>query len=136
MTDSTAFHLNWHPNLTPLTVDEVAAKFKLLDLRAALADYIQHIQDLQSSTFKIGQRRLSRADTELPFSHLQVWHSTHIQVQSINSTDASIPHRVCAEPPSPEWPFGRYDTVLLSDGSAPGQGLHGMAWFSVVTLEI
>jgi len=26
-------------------------------------------------------------------------------------------------------PFGRYDTVLLSDGSAPGQGLRGISQF-------
>ena len=38
----------------------------------------------------------------------------------------SAPRRLCAEPPSPEWPFGRYDTALLSDGSTPGRGLQGM----------
>ena len=43
--------------------------------------------------------------------------------------DASIPVKVCAEPPSPEWQFGRYDTVLLSDGSPPGRGLHGTILF-------
>jgi hypothetical protein len=124
-TDSTAFHLNRRPNLALLTVDEVAAKFKLPDLRAALADYIRHVRDLQSSMFKIGQRRLSHADAELPFTHLRVWYSTRIQVQSIDSTDPTVPRRVCAEPPSDEWPFGRYDTVLLSNGSTPGQGLYG-----------
>ena len=128
-TGSTAFHLNRRPDLAPLTVDEVAVKFRLPDLRAALADYIRHVQDLRSSMFKIGQRRLSRANTELPFTHLRVWYSTRVQVQSIDSTDVSVPHRVCAEPPSLEWPFGRYDTVLLSDGSAPGRGLHGMLSF-------
>ena len=128
-TESTAFHLNRRPDLAPLTVDEVAVKFRLPDLRAALADYIRHVQDLRSSMFKISQRRLSRANAELPFTHLRVWYSTRVQVQSIDSTDVSVPHRVCAEPPSPEWPFGRYDTVLLSDGSAPGRGLHGTLSF-------
>lgn len=54
-TDTTGFHLNRNPDLLPSTVDEVAIKFKLPDLRAALADYIQQMWDLQSSTFKIGQ---------------------------------------------------------------------------------
>lgn len=125
---STAFRLNWHPDLTQLTVDEVAVKFKLPDLRPALADYIRRARDLQSPTFKIGQRRSARANAELPFSHLRVWHSVRIQVQSTDSADTSDPRRVCAEPPSLDWPFGRYDTVLLSDGSTPGQGLNGMAF--------
>jgi hypothetical protein len=115
--ESTAFHLNRRPDLARLTVDEVAVKFNLPDLRPALADYIQRARSLQSSMFKIGQRRFSSADAELPFSHLRVWYSARVQVRSTDSTDLSDPRRVCASPPSPEWPFGRYDTVLLSDGS-------------------
>ena len=125
--ESTAFHLNRHPNLVELTVDEVAVKFKLPDLHPALADYIRHARELQSPTFKIGQRQSARTNAELPFSHLRVWYSARVQVRSTDSMDVSDPQRVCAEPPSLEWPFGRYDTVLLSDGSAPGQGLHGAA---------
>jgi len=126
-TDSTAFCLNRHPDILQLTVDEVAAKFKLPDLRPALADYIRHARDLQLSTFKIGQRRFSPTNADLPFSHLQVWYSARVQVRSTDSTDTTVPRRVCAEPPSSAWPFGRYDTVLISNGSTPGQGLHGMA---------
>ena len=124
-TDTTGFHLNRRPDLSPSTVDEIAAKFKLPDLRPALSDYIQHMRDIRSSTLTIGQRRLSPADALLPFSHLKVWHSAHVQVWSVDSMDVSIPCQVCAEPSSPEWPFGRYDTVLLSDGSTPGKGLRG-----------
>jgi hypothetical protein len=50
-------------------------------------------------------------------------------VQSTDATDVSIPIKVCTEPPSPEWPFGRYDSVLLPDGSATGQGLSGTFLF-------
>lgn len=125
-TKSTAFHLNRRPDLGPLTVDEVAIKFKLPDLRSAIADYLHRVRDLQPSPFKIGHRQLSRADAELPFTHLRVWYSTRVQVQSTDSMDSSIPIKVCAEPPSTSWPFGRYDTVLLPDGSTPGQGLLGM----------
>jgi len=132
--ESTAFHLNRHP-VIELTVEEIAVKFKLPDLRPALADYIRHACELRSSTFKIGQRRFARANAELPFSHLRVWYSARVQVRSTDSMDASDPRRVCAEPPSLEWPFGRYDTVLLSDGSTPGQGLHGAASPSVLVIS-
>jgi hypothetical protein len=64
-----------------------------------------------------------------------VWYSARVQVQSTDSADASDPRRICAEPPSLEWPFGRYDTVLLSDGSAPGQGLRGAASSSVPVIS-
>lgn len=128
--ENTAFHLNRHPNLVESTIEEVAVKFGLPDLRPALADYIQRTRNLQSATFKIGQRRSAHSKPELPFDRLRVWYSVRIQVRLTDSADVSDVRRVCAEPPSPDWPFGRYDTVLLSDGSAPGQGLHGMtsAW--------
>jgi hypothetical protein len=129
-TNSTAFHLNRNPDLAPQTIDEVAVEFNLPGLRAALAEYIQRTRDLQSSTFKIGQRQLSRANAELPFTHLRVWYSVRVQVRSTDSADMSVPVKVCAEPPSPEWSFGRYDTVLLSDSSRPGRGLRGMVFFS------
>ena len=126
-TDTTAFHLNRYPDLPSLTIDEVAVKFKLPDLQAALSDYIRRMRDLQLSTLTIGQRRISPTDAELPFSDLQVWYSAHVQVQlADSSTDVSTPCRVCAEPPSSKWPFGRYDTVLIFDGSEPGQGLQGI----------
>lgn len=124
-TETTAFHLNRRPDLKPLTIDEVAIKFNIPDLRAAIADYLKRAQELQSSRFKIGQRQLSRADADLPFTHLRIWYSARVQARSTDSTDASIPIKVCAEPPSSEWQFGRFDTVLLSDGTTPRRGLYG-----------
>ena len=128
-TDMTGFHLNRRPNLPPSTVDEIADKFKLPDLRAALSDYVRHMRALRSSTLIIGQRRLSPADAELPFSHLRVWYSAWVQVRLADSTGVSNPGRICAKPPSPEWPFGRYDSVLISNGSTPGKGLRGTFYF-------
>ena len=135
-TNSTAFHLNRHPDLGPLTIDEVAVKFNVPDLRPALADYIRRARDLQSSTFKVGQRLLSHTNAALPFTHLRVWYSARVQVRSTDATDTNIPIKVCAEPPSPQWPFGRYDTVLLSDGSKPGRGLSGMYLILIVAPSI
>jgi hypothetical protein len=69
-TETTAFRLNRLPSLRKVTVDEIATKFKIPDLRAALADYIRRARDLHSTIFKIGQRRTSPLDTDLPFTHL------------------------------------------------------------------
>ena len=99
-TDDTAFHLNRRPDLGPLTVDEAAVKSNLPDLCMAIADYIQRARDLQSSTFKIGQRQVSRANADLPFTHVRIWYSARVQVRSTNFADTTIPIKVCAEPPS------------------------------------
>jgi len=124
-TEKTAFQLNFHPSLSSVTVDEAAITFKLPDLRPALADYIRRSRDLRSSTFKIGQRRLSPPDAILPFTHLHVWYSVRMQMRSSDATGLTDPQRVSAMPAVDNWPFGRYDTVLLSNGAALGPGLGG-----------
>jgi hypothetical protein len=124
-TETTAFQLNFHPSLSSITVDEAATKFKLPDLRPALADYIQRSRDLRSPTLKIGQRRSSPPGAILPFTHLQVWYSVRIQTHSSDAPGLTDPQRVRAMPVTDDWPFGRYDTVLLSNGTALGPGLGG-----------
>lgn len=124
-TETTAFQLNFHPSLPTITVDEAAIKFKLPDLRPALADYIQRSRELRSPVFKIGQRRSSPPDAALPFTHLRVWYSVRMQMRSSDITGLTDPQRVSATPVTNDWPFGRYDTVLLSNGMAPGPGLGG-----------
>jgi len=125
-TNTTAFQLNRLPSLKKTTVDEIAIKFKIPDLRPALADYVRRARDIHSTTFKLGQRRASPLDADLPFTHLEVWYSVRMQMQTTDATDITTPQRVCALPPSKEWPLGRYDTVLLSNGTSPGPGLGGM----------
>lgn len=124
-TDTTAFQLNFHPSLAKITVDEAATKFKLPDLRAALADYIRRSRDLQSPAFKIGQRRSSPPNAAIPFTHLRVWYSVRMQMRSSDAAGLTDPQRVRAMPATDGWPFGRYDTVLLSNGTMPGPGLGG-----------
>ena len=128
-TKTTAFRLNRHPSLKKSTVEEVAIKFNIPDLRPALADYIRRARDLGSAIFKIGQRRTSPSDATLPFTHLYVWYSVQVQVQTTDAIGTTTPQRLCALPPSEGWPFGRYDTVLLSDGTPSGPGLGGTNQF-------
>jgi hypothetical protein len=124
-TETTAFQLNRRPNLKKATVDEIAIKFNIPDLRPALADYVCRARDLHSATFRLGQRRISPPGADLPFTYLNVWYSARMQVQTTDGIGTTAPQRMCAVPPSGEWPFGRYDTILLSDGTTPGPGLGG-----------
>ena len=124
-TDTTAFRLNFRPSLPSITVDEAAIKFKLADLRPAFADYVCRSRDLQSSTFKIGQRWTSPPDAALPFTHLRVWYSVRMQMRSSDADGLTDPQWVSAMPAANDWPFGRYDTVLFANGTAPGSGLGG-----------
>jgi len=61
----------------------------------------------------------------LPFTHLRIWYSVRMQMRSTDATGLTDPQRVSAMPPTTDWPFGRYDTVLLSNGTTPGPGLGG-----------
>ena len=134
-TKTTAFQLNRLPSLRKVAVDEIATKFKIPDLRAALADYIRRARDLRSTIFKLGQRRTSPSDADLPFTHINVWYSARMQMQTTDATGTTTPQRMCALPPSEEWPFGRYDTVLLSNGTPFGPGLGGMGQFYTLLMH-
>ena len=116
-----------------MTVDEVTSKFKIPDLRPAIADYIRRTQDLRSPIFQIGQRRSSPPNAELPFTHLQVWYSVRMQMCTSDAEGITDPQRVCAAPPSDNWPFGRYDTVIVSNGTEPGPGFGGTAQLLILS---
>ena len=124
-TKTTAFQLNFRPSLPFIPIDDAATKFKLPDLRPALADYIHRLRDLRSSTAKIGQRQVSPPNAALPFTHVQVWYSVRMQMRLSNATGLTDPQRVSAMPATGDWLLGRYDTVLLSNGTAAGPGLGG-----------
>jgi hypothetical protein len=134
-TDTTAFQLNYCPNILSATVEEVASMFRLPDLRPALANYIHRARDLCAPTLKIGQRCSSPLDAELLFTHLQVWHSVRMQMQTSDAEGVTDPQRVSAAPPSSDWPFGRYDTVLISNGAEPGPGLGGTVFYPSPTIN-
>ena len=134
-TDTTAFQLNYRPSIPSATVEQVASMFRLPDLRPALADYIRRARDLHTSTFKIGQRHSSPPDAKLPFTHLQVWYSVRMQMQTSDAEGVTDPQRVSAAPPSSDWPFGRYDTVLISNGTEPGPGLGGTVFYPSPTIN-
>lgn len=135
-TNTTAFQLNFRPSIPSITIDEAASQFKIPDLRLAIADYIRRARDLRSPVFRIGQRRSSPPNAELPFTHLRVWYSVRMQMRTSDAEGLTDPQRVCAAPPSDDWPFGRYDTILISNGTKVGPGLAGIIYSTSSTLML
>ena len=48
-----------------------------------------------------------------------------MQTRSSDAAGLTDPQHVSAAPATDDWPFGWYDTVLLSNGMALGPGLGG-----------
>lgn len=131
-----AFHLNYTPDISRITVDQAAEMFCLPDLRPALADYISRFNGKDNhSRSLIGGRRHAQPDATLPCKNLRVWYSFRMQTKSMggsNDNGIALSQKVGAVPKKgnlPDWPLGRFDTVLLSDGAQAQtdkiRGLHG-----------
>ncbi|KAI5987306.1 hypothetical protein EDD15DRAFT_2389609 [Pisolithus albus] len=124
---TTAFHLASRPKMTNIDVDRAAELYGLPDFKPAMADYLaRHHHNL---THTIRGRRRATPDCQLPFDHIQIW--SKIRIQSYSSYDLKmlLPSQgLHVSPPTVNWLFGRYDSVIISrDGNKdwPHSGLHG-----------
>ena len=127
-----AFNLGRRPDIPRISVDLLAEKYELPDLRPALLDFLSKWTK-NVSVYRIGGRRQSRVDDQLPFDDLAVWYSIRLQTHSLDDPGSSItePRRLVARPPCDSWPLGRYDSVIFSHdstnpSSSPDIGLDGM----------
>ena len=124
----TAFHLTRDPSFKQMTVDAVAQKFGLPDLRPSLADYLQRVTG-NPAVYLIGGRRRALCECSLPFEMLQVWSNVCIQSKAYhNRNEVLPPQTLSAAPCSESWPLGRYDGVLVNtdpDMHWPWSGLKG-----------
>jgi hypothetical protein len=124
-----AFHLNRRPDITRVSVDSLAEKYKLPDLRPALLDFLaNHLQN--PLVHQIGGRRRTQVDTQLPFNDVMVWFSLRVQTRSSDGDSVTEPRRLTVMPPCDSWPLGRYDAMLFIHDSAnltpsPDVGLEG-----------
>ena len=124
-----AFNLNRRPDITRISLDDLAKEYRLQDLRPALLDFLSnHSQN--PSVHHIGGRRRTRVDSRLPFNEVMVWFSLRLQTRSIDDGSVNEPRRLMAKPPCDLWPQGRYDTMLFVHNSAssapsPDVGLDG-----------
>ena len=124
-----AFNFNRKPDIPQISIDSLAEKFNLPDLRPALLDFFsQHL--LNPSVYRIGGRRRAWPNTQLPFRRVMVWYSFRVQTQGLDDGLVTEPRRLNATPPCDVWPLGRYDAALFvhdcaNHERAPGLGLDG-----------
>ncbi|KAJ7302442.1 hypothetical protein DFH08DRAFT_1089772 [Mycena albidolilacea] len=140
---STAFSLNRTPHLTRISIEDAAELFRLPDLRPALGDFFNRLQDRRSPDIPvIGGRRRCRPDCALPFTELDVWFGVRVQVMSPHSYKSSplAAQNLQARPPNSEWPYGRFDTVLLCNDKTsawPGGGFReGLRGHTVAQIRL
>ncbi len=129
-----AFHLTRDPSCKRLTIAEVAEKYNLPDLWAALGDFL-HRMDIEPMADKkafirsIGGRRLAPDDCPLPFTHLEVWERVRLQSKHYFFPHAVLPAQtVNASPPTSANPFGNSDAVIANLDPAqewPTSGMNG-----------
>jgi hypothetical protein len=136
-----AFHLNRDASFKQMTVDEVADRFNLPDLRPSLADFMQCTIKEKPSLYQVGGRRKATSGCPLPFDKLEVWSSFRIQTKSYHDLQKVLPPQtVMASPPSDEWPLGRYDAVLVNTGPNmqwPWSGIKGELYvFPIINIMI
>jgi hypothetical protein len=128
-----AFNLNRKPDIPKISIDALAQLYNLPDLHPALLDFYEHPQN--PSIHRIGGRRRTWANNQLPFENVMVWYSLRVQTQSMDDGSLSDPRRLNAMPPSDLWTLGRYDTALFVHDStnvtiSPEVGLDGMFFWT------
>ncbi|KAJ7029673.1 hypothetical protein C8F04DRAFT_1187525 [Mycena alexandri] len=136
--NTTAFHLNCHPAGRQMDVETAGTRFRVPDLRAALATYLHRQTGL---TLAIGGKRPSLRNHFLPFEKIEIWKNIHIQSRSFHDANKIlVPETVNAAPPSDmvdgapsdgsNWKVGRADAVIVNTDAQyewPRSGLNGHA---------
>ncbi|KAG1856780.1 hypothetical protein F4604DRAFT_1931785 [Suillus subluteus] len=126
-TSVAAYHLGYGPTLTKMTVDTAADHFLLPDLCPAISDYLDHIE--ANNDFPISGRRRAHPGCPLPFECIQTWCKMRIQSKNFHDANRLEPSQaILAEPPSKNWPYGQYDSVLINTDKIskwPKCGLEG-----------
>jgi hypothetical protein len=121
----TAYHLCKEPHWEKALIKDVAIKYQLPDLHAALGDYI--LLKLNDKDRR-GIRRSSNA-CPLPFERVHVWQSVKLQMKSPSDPNVIMPPKtVQAIPPTTEKPHGWCNTVLFvnSKEDAFSTGIEGV----------
>ena len=128
---SAAVNLSYSPSLRRISIDKAARMFGLPDLRAALADFLQH-ETLHGADFvhPIGGQRRASMYSNLLFTELQVWYKIHLQNKPIHGNTNVLPAQTvfCSPPSGNTWSAGCYNVAILNvDGHSkwPESGLQG-----------
>ncbi|KAF9523038.1 hypothetical protein CPB83DRAFT_899162 [Crepidotus variabilis] len=112
--DNVVVHLSRDPPLKRMSVDDATSLFNLPDLRPALVDYLNRLRP-DGFVTNIGGRRLARQDSELPFTHIEVWKKLRLQTKAYHFPHGLLsPVTINAEPPSLAWPQEHVNSVILN----------------------
>ncbi|KAG1879921.1 hypothetical protein F4604DRAFT_1880050 [Suillus subluteus] len=134
----TAFHLAYSPSIRTITINEVAVKFGLPDLRAALVDFLyREATHGQHHVHSIGGGQRADPHVQLPFDNLQVWFKLCLQNTDFHENSNIEPAQTLnCIPPCDTWPCGHFDPVIANTEVGflwPASGLQG-AFLHVVRL--
>jgi len=128
-TSTTAFHLATKLNHC-MTVDEAAIHFGIPDLRPAIWEFLQHVQD--RSDHPVSGIRTLDANPHLLFNQIQIWCKVHVQNFPFHDKDnVDVPQTLRVLHPSPNHSHSLYDSVIMSPGSEsnwPRLGLNGITY--------
>jgi len=129
MTSTTAFHLVMKLN-HHMTVDEAAIHFGIPDLRPAIWEFLQCVQD--RSDHPVSGIRTLDANPHLPFDQIQIWCKVHVQNFPFHNKDnVDVPQTLRALHSSPNHSHSLYDSVIMSPGSKsnwPHLDLNGITY--------
>ncbi|KAF8546497.1 hypothetical protein OG21DRAFT_1491154 [Imleria badia] len=107
---SMAIHLNIEPKFRCKSIEDIAELFELLDLRAALSNYVKQelTVDGHNLFHLFGRARQLSSDVNLPFTELQVWSKARFQQKSYYYSEDTFPQTftVSAQPPDRNWKYG------------------------------
>ncbi|KAG1835925.1 hypothetical protein DFJ58DRAFT_719208 [Suillus subalutaceus] len=126
----TAFHIAYDASIRKISIDDVAIKFSLPDLRPAIADFIQREATCgDQHIHAIGGPRRGAHTAILPFDRVQVWFKVRLQETEFHDAHTIRPAQTlnCA-PPCHPWNLGRYDTAIVQTSAGfswPSSGLSG-----------
>ncbi|KIO02103.1 hypothetical protein M404DRAFT_28061 [Pisolithus tinctorius Marx 270] len=116
ITDGMAINLSYDPPLRCISVDGAAEKFGLLDLRAALVDFLNREKVYgPSSVHTISGQHWGSSSSTLPFTDLQVWYKMWLQNTAIHDiTDILPAQTLFCSPPCETWTLGHYDAAIIN----------------------
>ncbi|KAG1840425.1 hypothetical protein C8R48DRAFT_679594 [Suillus tomentosus] len=129
---STAVHLYCNPTYTGLKIDDIADQFNIPDLRHALSDFFQRDARNEDGVFevRVPRRSLINCPLNIPFKHIQVWHTVRLQQACLHDPSIVLPAQIMHASACPGWPKGRQDVAIFNINSAydwPESGLMGHA---------
>ena len=124
-----AFNLTYDPNIHHISVDDTTKQFDLVDLQAALTDFLMHEKSHSIDlVHAISWSCRATENAALPFKYIQVWFKLRLQMKDIH-TNAILPAQtLCASPPKGDWQYRQYDSVVVNTDSVrswPMSGLQG-----------